>query len=147
MQQLLGQWQHGTDPHTYDWNAAETADRVDDLDEISQQQLEKAQRKKERRERRQKREDELAQPQPSSQPFTTAPIVYPRSSPGPDPAGIGSSSQIPLQPFVQLPTRIVTSQGQGSSQPFVVHSQMEPGKFGGRPDKKKKKKGGRVSGF
>lgn len=146
VQQLLGQWQPGTDPHTYDWTAAEVADRIENLDEISQQQLEKARKKKERREKRQRREDELARSQPSSQPFATVPIVYPRSSPGPMFGGMGGSSQIPLQPF-SLPSRNVNTQGQESSQPFVAQSQVEPGKFGGRPDKKKKKKGGRISGF
>jgi RNA polymerase I-specific transcription initiation factor RRN6 len=147
--QLLRHWQPGVDPRTYDWNATELANRVDVIDETSQQQLEKARKRKERQERKQRREDELAQAQPSSQPFVfTRPAGYPRSSPGPMLGGADSSSQAPSQRFPQvpLPGTGFHSQSQGAFGPFVAQSQVEPGKFGGRPDKKKKRKG-RVSGF
>jgi RNA polymerase I-specific transcription initiation factor RRN6 len=144
--QLLRHWQPGVDPRTYDWNAAELANRADVVDEASQQQLEKARKKKERRERKQRREDELAQALPSSQPFVFAqPTGFPRSSPGPMLGGV-NSSQAPRQPFPQVPLPGSGSQSQEGFGPFVAQSQVEPGKFGGRPDKKKKKKG-RVVGF
>lgn len=150
---LLSQWQPGTDPRTYDWDAAERANRVETGEEIDQQQLEKARRRKERREKRQRREDELAQVQPSSQPFVqppsqpftfAKPTAFPRSSPGPTiPASSQTTSQHPF-PYVPLPGASYQSQGFSSFPP--VQSQVEPGKFGGRPEKKKKKRG-RVSGF
>ncbi|KAH7088796.1 RNA polymerase I-specific transcription-initiation factor-domain-containing protein [Paraphoma chrysanthemicola] len=139
--QLLSHWQPGEDPSKYDWEAIERADRAENMDVPSQQQQEKERRRKERREKKQKREDELARSQPSSQPFVFAKPVIPRSSPGPVLAGMNSSSQIPSQgyPQVPLPGTVLSSQG-----PFGAQSQVEPGKFGGRPDKKKKKK--RVTG-
>jgi RNA polymerase I-specific transcription initiation factor RRN6 len=143
---LLAHWQPGADPGLYDWRASERTDRVEEIDEPSRKELEKARRRKARREKKQKRENELMQSQPSSQPFAVVqPPVFPRSSPGPLP-GIMGSSQAPSRPFAYVPlpgTGLQTQQGFG---PFVAQSQVEPGKFGGRPDKKKKKKG-RVSGF
>ncbi|KAH8724887.1 RNA polymerase I-specific transcription initiation factor RRN6-like protein [Phaeosphaeriaceae sp. PMI808] len=140
--QLLAHWQIGTDPQEYDWEAQEQAGYIEMLDEVSQQQrekaAEKARKKKERREKRQRREDEMTRAQPSSQPFVfEKPVVYPRSSPGPILGGIGSSSQVASQLHVPLPLGLDA---------FGAQSQAEPGKFGGRLDKKKKKKG-RVSGF
>jgi RNA polymerase I-specific transcription initiation factor RRN6 len=144
---LLAHWQPGVDPRLYDWRAFERADRVDETDEPSQKELEKARKRKARRERKQRRENELMQSQPSSQPFTfVQPPVFPRSSPGPRLGPIGSSSQAPSQPFVFVPLPGTGAQSQQGFGPFVAQSQVEPGKFGGRPEKKKKKKG-RVSGF
>ncbi|KAF1919926.1 RNA polymerase I-specific transcription-initiation factor-domain-containing protein [Ampelomyces quisqualis] len=140
--QVLRHWDPGADPSNYDWTAAEHADHVEAIDENSQQQLEKARRRKVRREKKQRKEDELAQVQPSSQPFAFAkPTSFPRSSPGPMLGGIGSSSQAPSQVFSQVPLPGTGSRSQTSFNPFAVQSQVEPGKYGGRPDKKKKKKG------
>jgi len=165
--QLLSHWQPGVDPQTYDWEAIERADRAEHLDEGSQKRAEKARKRKERRERNQQRENDLARAQPSSQPFTfpqatfhpsaiappssrlftfSKPAAYPRSSPGPMLGGIASSSQVPGQLFTQVPLPGTGSQSQGAPGTFAAQSQVEPGRFGGRPDKKKKKKG-RVSGF
>jgi RNA polymerase I-specific transcription initiation factor RRN6 len=162
--QLLSHWQPGTDPSTYDWEAIERADRVENLDETSQQRIEKAHKKKERRERRQQRENEVAQSQPSSQPFAKPqlpsqpfmrpqplsqpatflkPAAFPRSSPEPM---LGSSSQMPFSQ-VPLPGTGFDSQSQAVPSTLAAQSQVEPGRFGGRPDKKKKKKKNRVSGF
>jgi RNA polymerase I-specific transcription initiation factor RRN6 len=149
---LLSQWQPGADPRAYDWNTAERATRIEADEEIDQQQLDKARRRKERREKRQRREDELAQVQPSnqpfvqpsSQPFTFVKPAIPRSSPGPM---LPPSSQAMGQhttSHVPLPGASSQSQWFGSFP--LIQSQVEPGKFGGRPDKKKKKKA-RVSGF
>jgi RNA polymerase I-specific transcription initiation factor RRN6 len=148
VEQLLSHWQPGTDPRSYEWDAAERANRTDSLDESSQKMLEKARKRKERREKKQQRENELMRTQSSSQPFTfMKPTAFSRSSPGPMLGGIGSSSQASSQPFTQVP---LPGTGFQSSQPgfnpFAVQSQVGPGKYGGRLDKKKKKKN-RVSGF
>jgi RNA polymerase I-specific transcription initiation factor RRN6 len=140
---LLSQWQLGTDPRTYDWDASERAIRIESVEGNDQQQLEKARKRNERRERRQQRENEVSRAQPSSQPFSkpstfVKPTVYPRSSPGPMLEAINQ--------HVSLPG--ASSQSQGfATFPFPVQSQVEPGRFGGRPMDKKKKKKGRVSGF
>ncbi|KAH3969747.1 hypothetical protein HBH68_137300 [Parastagonospora nodorum] len=140
---LLSQWQPGADPRTYDWDASERATRLETADDVDPEQLEKARRRKERRERMQKRQNELAQAQVSSQPFSqpftsVKPTVFSKSSPGP--MREATSEHVPL------PGASSQSQGFGTF-PFPMQSQVEPGKFGGRLDKKKKKKNGRVSGF
>jgi RNA polymerase I-specific transcription initiation factor RRN6 len=139
--QLLGHWQPGADPHTYDWSAIERALQPEDLDEESQQQREKERKKKERREKRQQRENELMRAKAFSQP-----TLYPRSSPGPMLGGMESSSQMPTQKSSQVPVSEGGFKGPGGRDILGPQSQVEPGKFGGRLDKKKKKKG-RVSGF
>lgn len=135
--QVLGHWRMSSDPSKYDWVATERALRPEEMDEESQQQREKEQRRKERRQKRQQREDELARAKAASQS-----VMFPRSSPGPMLGGIGSSSQIPIQSQTKTQSQVPVSSGS-----FVIpQSQVQPGKFGGRLDKKKKKKG-RVSGF
>jgi RNA polymerase I-specific transcription initiation factor RRN6 len=133
--QVLRHWQVGDDPSKYNWTATERALQPEELDEESQRQREKERKRKERRERRQQREDELARAKAASQA-----IVFPRSSPGPMLGGMGSSSQVPGQSHSQ--NQVPTS----SARFLAPQSQAEPGKFGGRLDKKKKKKG-RMSGF
>jgi len=139
--QLLSHWHPHTNPTTYDYLATERANHTSTLDAASQHQLAKARKKKEKRERKQMRENELAKsqtasqvPLPSSQPSGFAP----RSSPG---LGLGGRefafTQVPL-----LGTGIgMQTQGFPGAQ-----SQIEPGRFGGRVDGKKKKKK-RVGGF
>ncbi|CAO2654746.1 Nn.00g114790.m01.CDS01 [Neocucurbitaria sp. VM-36] len=136
--ELLTHWQPGTDPRMYDWDATERALRPEDLDAPAQEQREKARKKKERKERKQQREDELMKARAGSQP-----MVFSRSSPGPT---FGSSSQVPIQSSSQVPLSISGFKGPGGLDILAPMSQVEPGRFGGRPDKKKKKKG-RVSGF
>ncbi|KAJ4368162.1 hypothetical protein N0V83_006518 [Neocucurbitaria cava] len=136
--ELLAHWQPGADPRAYDWNATERALQPEDVDTTSQEQREKARRKKERRERKQQREDELMKSKAASQP-----LVFPRSSPGPT---FASSSQVPTQSSSQVPLPRGGFRGPGGLDILAPMSQVEPGRFGGRPDKKKKKKG-RVSGF
>jgi RNA polymerase I-specific transcription initiation factor RRN6 len=140
--QLLSHWQLGADPHDYDWDATERTLRLpDDTDETSQAQREKERRKKERREKRQKREDELMRAKTATQPS------YPRSSPGPMFGDVPSSSQVASQ----APSQVLHSGhvfgGHGGFGPTMPLSQVEPGRYGGRPDKKKKKGRGRISGF
>ncbi len=133
--QSLAHWQLGSDPHVYNWASLERTLRPEDLDEESQQQREKERKKRERRDKRQQREDELVRAKAVTQPTT-----FPRSSPGPMLGGIDSSSQMPSQG---------QSQGHVSFQSgglMMPQSQVERGKFGGKLDKKRKKKG-RISGF
>lgn len=133
---ILGQWQVGDDPNSYDWTATERDLQPEDMDEESQRQREKERKAKERRERRQQREDELARAKTASQS-----LMFARSSPGPMLSGMGNSSQIPIQSQIQ-------SQEPISSSGFIApQSQIEPGKFGGRLDKNKKKKKKRLGGF
>lgn len=138
---VLEHWQVGIDPHVYDWVAAEDILRPSLSEEISQEQREKERKKRERRDRRQQREDELMRVKTSSQP-----MVFPRSSPGPELGGMGSSSQIPSQAHSQVPLPRHGLRAPRGTDLLIPQSQVEPGRFGGRPDKKKKKKG-RVSGF
>ncbi|KAL5117871.1 hypothetical protein ACEQ8H_004189 [Pleosporales sp. CAS-2024a] len=138
---LLSQWQPGVDPCMYDWDAAERATRVETLEEIDEQEAEKSRRRRERRKIKQEGEDKMAnESQTSSQPFVQTstiprPTAFSRSSPGP--TRDAYNQQVPLPGTV--------SQVQVPSS-FPVQSQVEPGKFGGRPETKKKKKG-RVGGF
>lgn len=154
--ELLSHWQPGTDPSIYDWEATERSIRPDAADEESQEQLEEERKKKERRERRQRREDERlrAKTQASSQSAFTQP-VFPRSSPGPSIGGMAASSQVPVSASSQVPSHLHVQGGGtfggfggfGGMNSMLPQSQIEPGKFGGRPDKKKKKGKSRVSGF
>ena len=140
--QLLAHWQPGTDPHTYDWDATERLLQPEDIDESSNEQREKARRRRERRQKRQQREDELARAKSTSQP-----VVFPRSSLGPMLGGMASSSQMGTQVHSQIPVPNNDPRGLGGIGGLgAPQSQVEPGRFGGRLDKKKKKKG-RVSGF
>jgi RNA polymerase I-specific transcription initiation factor RRN6 len=149
--QLLAHWQLGADPHVYDWDATERAVRPDVVDDISQEQREKERKRKERREKRQKREDELMRAKTVIQPSLS------RSSPGPMFGDMPSSSQVPSQLPSQMSSQMPHlghvsggSGGFGSPGGFgsmMPQSQVESGGFGGRPDKKKKKGKGRISGF
>jgi RNA polymerase I-specific transcription initiation factor RRN6 len=139
--QVLAHFEHGAHPHTYDWTATERALQSEDLDEESQQQREKERKRKQRKEKRQQRQDELMRAKAFSRP-----AVFPRSSPGPMLGGMGSSSQMPTQMSSQVPLSESGFRGPGGRDILGPQSQVEPGKFGGRLDKKKKKKG-RVSGF
>lgn len=142
VRQVLAHWQFGTDPHTYDWDAANDFLNPRGLNETSQQQREKERKRKERRERRQQRENELMMRQIASQ----TPVVFPRSSPGPILREFGDSSQVRSQANDQQPLPDAIFVEPSGFPPLVPQSQVEPGRFGGRPDKKKKKKT-RVSGF
>lgn len=150
--ELLSHWKPGVDPSTYDWEATKQVLRPDVPDEVSQELREKERRKKEKRDRRQRREDEImrAKSQTSSQPVYVQP-AFPRSSPGPTVGGIAASSQVQFSETDQMPSQ---SQSQGigvggfmGGHSMVPQSQIEPGRFGGRPDRKKKKGKSRVSGF
>lgn len=124
---VLTHWEIGSDPRAYDWEAAESGLGEDaEMDhEQSQERREKRRRRRERLEKRQQRENNMFRAQTSSQPH------FARSSPGP--AVVVESSQ---------------PQAQSQSQTFsglFIQSQVEAGRYGSRPAKKKGK--GRVSGF
>lgn len=156
--ELLSHWQPGSDPSMYDWEATERALRPDTLDEEDQELRERERKRRERREKRQKREDELirAKSQTSSQPIYAQPLL-PRSSPGPSFGGMAASSQVSVPTSSQMPSHIHSQGinlggfggfgGFGGANSMVPQSQVAPGRFGGRPDKKKKKGKSRVSGF
>lgn len=153
--ELLTHWQPGTDPNTYDWEATERALGPDAPDEESQELRERERKRKERRDKRQRREDELmrTKTQTSSQAVLSQPAV-PRSSPGPSFGGMAASSQVPIPTSSQTLSQVQSQAGGfggfggiGGVRSMVPQSQVEPGRFGGRPDKKKKKGKSRVSGF
>jgi RNA polymerase I-specific transcription initiation factor RRN6 len=129
--QVLSHWQLEADPAAYDWEATERAfaEELELEQEGMPKKRERARRKKERQVKRQKRENQLFTGRVESGKVESQPQLL-RSSPGPAPAP-AISSQV-LAP--------------NQSQPFVVQSQVEPGKHGGRPIKKKKVKS-RMSGF
>lgn len=140
--QLLEHWALGSDPHTYDWSATEVNLQEETEDEAGQRKREKDRKKRERREKRQERENELTRSKAATQPFPLA-----QSSQGPILGGMGSSSQVPSQPNIQVHLPRHGFVGPGGLDILAPMSQVEPGRFGGRPDLKKKKKKGRVSGF
>lgn len=133
--QVLSHWQLGASPSIYDWEATERA-FAEELEleiEGTQKLREKAKRKKDRQVKRQKKENQLFAGKVESGKAGSQPHMFreqmPRSSPGP---AFASSSQVPTQSQIQ-------SFG-------GVQSQVESGKHGGRPLKKKKGKS-RMSGF
>lgn len=129
IKQVISHWQLQTDPSAYNWEATEQA-FAEDL-ELEQEGMpkkrERARRKKERQAKRQRRENELFTGRIDPGKIESQPQLL-RSSPGPA-VPAASSQPAPQQ-----------------SQMFVVQSQVEPGKHGGRPSKKKKVKS-RMSGF
>jgi len=117
---ILGHWQVGTDPEGYDWEAAEQAFASEDEEEMEARAEERKRAAKHLKRQRD-------------------PTVGPSSQPKPKRLG-GSQPQQGQEDT------------QGSSQAtesMAVASQVEPGRFGGRPHKKKKKKasGLRPAGF
>lgn len=116
----LGHWPLGTDPANYDWEAAQQAFASDDEGEVEARTKQRKRAKK-----HQKRQRE--------------PTVGPSSQPTPKRHGSSQPQQ-------------VAESTQGSSQAtdtMVIASQVEPGRFGGRPSKPRKKKpvGKRPAGF
>ncbi|KAL1591429.1 hypothetical protein SLS60_012042 [Paraconiothyrium brasiliense] len=129
--QVLSHWQLGDDPSSYDWEASERAfaEEIELMqEEGTQKRRERARRKKERQAKRQKKEDQLFTGRVESGKVESQPQLL-RSSPGPASPAIDSQIPAPSQ-----------------HQPFLVQSQVEPGRHGGRPMRKKKVKT-RMSGF
>lgn len=135
--QILTHWELGVDPQKYDFSASNTAQQRAEDEQMNQEQQIKDHKKALRRaERKKQREASRSQVQ-----FTSQPAIFPRSSPGP----AFPSSQVQPQVQVQSQTQPRFS-GPGGTDLLAPMSQIEPGRFGGRPDKKKKKKS-RISGF
>ncbi|KAF2277351.1 uncharacterized protein EI97DRAFT_457376 [Westerdykella ornata] len=150
IKQVLMHWQPGKHPGTYDWTATTQAvneefDIGEDGEEVDDDEGQKTRdRRRRKAERRLKREDGLSDVghrQVESQPVLGRDVFGVNSSPPPA-MGWGMSSQTQNGSQSQ-------SQNQGLSiSGGFVQSQVEPGRHGGRPLLKKKKKGkNRVSGF
>ena len=110
MSNLLNQWELGADPATYDWEAAQQAFNIE---EGSENEAQTKQRQRDEKRQKRHRQDMTM---PSSQPPTKR---------------VGGS-----QPQS-------ASETQGSSQQtqnMVIQSQVEPGRYGGRPEQAKQKK-------
>ncbi len=110
MSSLLDHWGVGADPAIYDWEAAQ---RAFNMEEESEGETQPKQRQRIKRRRKRQSQD---MSMPSSQP---------------PPKRVGDSQPQSAQ------------ETQGSSQQtedMVIQSQVEPGRFGGRPDQAKKKK-------
>ncbi|EFQ96589.1 hypothetical protein PTT_00373 [Pyrenophora teres f. teres 0-1] len=124
---VLARWQTGNDVRTFIWAESDVQ-----LEAIQQQRM-----KMERREKRQQRKAERVRLKDMSQ-F----VSFPQSSPGPMLGSMGSGSQMPSQSQSQSQSQLPSQTGG-----FIIpQSQTERGKFGGRLEKKKKKKT-RMSGF
>ncbi|KAF2736131.1 hypothetical protein EJ04DRAFT_463543 [Polyplosphaeria fusca] len=127
--EVLMQWRLGSDPKAYDWEATNRALEETSEDEVEDQaKKEKLRRRTERFLKRQRREAEIRQMTESQPALAFRPGF--RSSP-PRAVGMGLSSQTQG-----------LSQSQGSSYNSfpIVNSQVEPGRHGGRPVKKKAKR-------
>jgi RNA polymerase I-specific transcription initiation factor RRN6 len=130
--QIISRWRLGSDPITYSWEITqEELEEADTEDELSQAKKDKLRRRADRLLRKQRRGAELVHEAESHSSFSRPGF---RSSP-PRAVDMGHSQ-------VYAPGQAQSSQI-NSSLP-MVQSQVEPGKHGGRPLKKKPK---RVGGF
>ena len=110
MSNLLNQWKLGADPTAYDWEAAQQAFNIE---EGSENEAQTKQRQHHGKRQKRHRQDMTM---PSSQPPTKR---------------VSGSQPDSVQ------------ETQGSSQPtqnMVIQSQVEPGRYGGRPEQAKQKK-------
>ncbi|KAF2121703.1 RNA polymerase I-specific transcription initiation factor RRN6-like protein [Lophiotrema nucula] len=137
---ILKHWQLGADPNAYNWETTTSTvqEELGEGEQLTPSERERRQRKAERHLKRQKKEAETNSAREAesrrmveSQPVGGARDGGFRSSPPPR-IGVGMSSQVPSQS--QMPPL-------GG---FPVMSQVEPGRHGGRPTKKKPK---RMGGF
>ncbi|KAF2473752.1 uncharacterized protein BDR25DRAFT_256583 [Lindgomyces ingoldianus] len=134
--QVLMHWRLGEDPSTYNWDATTRVvqEELQGSDEISAERRAKLQRKAERHLKKQRRETQIFRERQMAESQSTflqsqSALVRGgrlRSSPAPM-VGMGGSSQV---------QGLSQSQGLGG---IMVQSQVEPGRFGGRPEKKRKK--------
>ena len=115
MSNLLNQWEVGTDPATYDWEAAQQAFNVEEASEDEARTKQRQQIKK--RQKRQRHD-----------------ITMPSSQPPPKEVG-GSQPQSAQE----------TQDSSQQTQAMVIQSQVEPGRYGGRPGQAKGPK--RTRGF
>ncbi|KAF2708982.1 hypothetical protein K504DRAFT_433720 [Pleomassaria siparia CBS 279.74] len=124
--EIIMHWQPGADPRIYHWDT--TTRELDEYlhgdEETDAAKREKLKRKAERMAKRRKREEDLSREKTESQ------LQFLRSSPGPMFGGSGLGMVASSQ---------AGTQSQSQSLPFVVQSQIETGRHGGRPMVKKKK--------
>ncbi|GAB7361078.1 hypothetical protein MBLNU230_g1116t1 [Neophaeotheca triangularis] len=134
LNRVLAHWPPGTDPANYDWLSTyrrleQPSESVDE--DMTEKERARLQRRAERHIRRQRREAKVSEQQhiASSQ----APRVAPSQSQG--------LSQKPPPMMGSQPAAVLaSSQSVGAGQ-IPAASQVERGKFGGKPPKKKRKQG------
>ena len=132
-QQLLSHWEVGTDPSAYDWAATkESLDRAGQ--EIQNGDDLEAQKQKRRRDKRMKRHLESSQRAVASSSQQQSLSL---------PAARVSTALLGSDPVSRLPFADSSQVTQG----MMPHTQEEPGRFGGRPEKKKAAKPARRQGF
>ena len=131
LNKVLAHWNPSEDPVTYDWRStsrrfAQFDDDQGEDDEITEKERLRLRQRKERHLRRERREAEESQLQEvlSSQ----------------APAIVSAASQ--PTPRAQSQHEAVESQDTGASQGQVPASQVLPGRHGGRPPPRKKRKSG-----
>lgn len=150
LSKLLSHWTPGTDPSTYDWIATSRSisqrTREEEADsQLTEKQRARAHRKAERYLRRQRKEHEVSQMQmlaSSQMPELVVSASQPQPASARKPvaaAAAGSYSQ-GRQPPPAFGGMLSSSQHMGPSQ--GAPSQAVPGRFGGRPPVKKKRKQG-----
>lgn len=150
LSKLLSHWTPGADPETYDWIATSRSisqrTREEEADsQLTEKQRARAHRKAERYLRRQRKEHEVSQMQmlaSSQMPELVVSASQPQPASARKPAAAATSySQgrqgMPPPAFGGMPS---SSQHMGPSQGAA--SQAVPGRFGGRPPVKKKRKQG-----
>lgn len=137
LNRILTHWTPGADPANYDWISTyrrleQQNEEVDD--DMTEKERARMQRKAARHMRRQRREAEASQQQQVAS--SQAPQIAQSQSQGfsrhPPPLTMGS------QPPAAV---LASSQSQGMVQAPPAASQVERGKFGGKPPKKKRKSG------
>lgn len=140
LNRVLAHWTIGADPASYDWTlASQHISRRDEEEaegeELTEKERARLQRRTERYVRRQRREAEETQRMQllSSQ----APEIVSGSQPG---QLVRAASQLGVSGGESQSQS--QSQSQGRSKPQAVASQVLPGRHGGRPPKKKKRKSG-----
>lgn len=128
---ILSHWTLGADPANYDWlsTSRRIAQREDETDEaMTEKERARMQRRAERHMRRQRRE--AAASQAAQLASSQAPEIVSASQP----------LQVPVGKTESQPYGVAgSSQSLGLSQ--LPASQVVPGRFGGRPAKKKRKQG------
>lgn len=144
LSKLLSHWTPGTDPAAYDWVATSRSinqrTREEEADsQLTEKQRARAHRKAERYIRRQRKEAEISQSQmlaSSQMPELVVSASQPQPQPARKPTAFSQGRQGPVPPaFGGMPS---SSQHIGPG----AASQAVPGRFGGRPPAKKKRKQG-----
>lgn len=146
LSKILSHWTPGTDPAAYDWIATSRAisqrTREEEADsQLTEKQRARAHRKAERHIRRQRKEAQASQVQMLASSQMPELVVSASQS---QPRNFGGSSPARQGTMPPPPTAFGGGGVLNSSQPmgFGAASQAVPGRFGGRPPVKKKRKQG-----